>query len=64
MFQTLSMSVLQTKGEIGILTCKRDEISAEKDLHKKNRSVKISDTFMFRTPKISDVFNFGQKFSP
>ena len=37
-------------------------MSAEKDFHQKNRSVKIPDAFIFRTPEISDVFNFGQKF--
>ena len=38
-----------------------EDIKPEKTFHMKYRPRKISDTLMFRTPKISDVSNFGQK---
>ena len=56
----LPLKVKATMGEISVFTCTGDEISAKKDLQKKNWSFKIFDAFIFRTQEISDVFHFGR----
>ena len=47
--------MLQTKDKMDVFACIGDEISAEKNLQKKNRSLKILDAFIFLTQNISDV---------
>ena len=40
--------MIQTKGKVGVFTCIDYEISAEKNLHKKNRSLNAYRTLIGR----------------
>ena len=47
--------MIQTKGKVGVFTCIDDKISAEKNLHKKNRSLNAYRTLIYfghRRPRV------------